>query len=202
MNRKLLATAVLATLAALPLRADNFAVDPGHSEVSFQIRHLVSQVRGRFNEFSGTVQLDPKNLPASSVELHIKAASIDTGVADRDKHLRSADFFDVEKFPEITFKSESIKPAGKDTYNVTGTLTMHGVSKKITLPVTYGGQAKDPWGNTRAGFETETTLNRKDYKIEWNKALDTGGALLGDDVKVAINLETVKKDAPAAAKGK
>jgi polyisoprenoid-binding protein YceI len=200
MNRKLFAAAVLTTLAALPLRADNFAVDPGHSEVSFQIRHMVSQVRGRFNEFSGTVQLDPKNLPASSVEFHIKAASIDTGVADRDKHLRSADFFDVEKFPEITFKSESIKPAGKDSYNVTGTLTMHGVSKKVTLPVTYGGQAKDPWGNTRAGFGIETTLNRKDYGIVWNKALDAGGALLGEDVKVAINLETVKKD--AAAKGK
>jgi len=201
MNRKLFAAAVLTTLAALPLRADTFAVDPNHSEVSFHIRHMVSQVRGRFNEFSGAVQLDPKNLPASSVEFHIKAASIDTGVADRDKHLRSADFFDVEKYPEIAFKSESIQPAGKDAYKVTGTLTMHGVSKKVTLPVTYGGQAKDPWGNTRAGFGIETTLDRKDYGIVWNKALDAGGALLGDDVNVAINLEAVKKDA-AAAKGK
>ncbi|MFL6262467.1 MAG: YceI family protein [Thermoanaerobaculia bacterium] len=202
MNRKLFAAAVLTTLAALPLRADTFAIDPGHSEVSFQIRHLVSQVRGRFNDFSGTVQLDPKNLPGSAVDFRIKAASIDTGNPDRDKHLRTADFFDVEKFPEITFKSESVKATGKDKYNVTGTLTMHGVSKKVTLPVTYGGQAKDPWGNTRAGFETETTLDRKEYKIEWNKALDSGGALLGDDVHVAINLETVKKDAAAAAKGK
>src|SRR4051812_9358168 len=202
MNRKLFAPAVLPTLAALPLRADTFAIDPNHSEVSFQIRHLVSQVRGRFNDFSGTVQLDPKNLPASSVDFHIKATSIDTNVADRDKHLRSADFFDVEKYPEITFKSESIKAAGKDKYDVTGTLTLHGVSKKVTLPVTYGGQAKDPWGNTRAGFETETKLNRKDYKIEWNKALDSGGALLGDEVSIAINLETVKKDAAPAAKGK
>jgi len=202
MNRKLFAAAVLTTLAALPLRADTFAVDPNHSEVSFQIRHLVSQVRGRFNAFSGTVQLDPKNLPTSSVEFHIKATSIDTGVANRDTHLRSADFFDVEKYPEITFKSESIQPAGKDKYNVTGTLTMHGVSKKVTLPVTYGGQIKDPQGNTRAGFETETTLDRKDYGIVWNKALDAGGAMLGDEVKVAINLETVKKDAAAAAKGK
>jgi polyisoprenoid-binding protein YceI len=200
MNRKLFAAAVLTTLAALPLRADTFAIDPGHSEVSFQIRHLVSQVRGRFNDFSGTVQLDPKNLPASSVDFHIKATSIDTNVPDRDKHLRSADFFDVEKYPEITFKSESIKPAGKDKYDVTGTLTMHGVSKKVTLPVTFFGQAKDPWGNTRAGFQTETKLDRKEYGIVWNKALDAGGALLGDDVNIAINLETVKKD--AAAKGK
>lgn len=202
MNRKLFAAAALTALAALPLRADNFAIDPSHSEVSFQIRHLVSQVRGRFNDFSGAVQLDPKNLPASSVDFRIKATSIDTGNADRDKHLRTADFFDVEKFPEITFKSDSIKAAGKDKYNVTGTLTMHGVSKKVTLPVTFLGQAKDPWGNTRAGFELETKLNRKEYGIEWNKALDSGGALLGDDVSVAINLETVKKDAAAAAKGK
>jgi polyisoprenoid-binding protein YceI len=201
MNRKLFAAAVLTTLAALPLRADTFAIDPNHSEVSFQIRHLVSQVRGRFNDFAGTVQLDPKNLPASAVEFHIKATSIDTGVANRDNHLRSADFFDVEKYPEITFKSDSIKPAGKDKYNVMGTLTMHGVSKKVTLPGTYAGQLKDPWGNTRAGFQIETTLDRKDYGIVWNKALDAGGAMLGDDVTIAINLETVKKDA-AAAKGK
>jgi polyisoprenoid-binding protein YceI len=191
MNRKLFAAIVLTALAALPLRAETFTIDPAHSEVGFQIRHLVSQVRGRFNDFSGTIQLDPKNLPSSSVEFQIKAASIDTNQPDRDKHLRSADFFDVEKFPEITFKSKSIKPAGKDTYNVTGTLTMHGVSKEV--PVTLLGQAKDPWGNTRAGFETATTLNRKDYGIVWNKALDNGGALLGDDVKVEINLETVKK---------
>jgi polyisoprenoid-binding protein YceI len=193
MNRKLFAAVFLTALAALPLRADTYSIDPSHSEVTFQIRHIVSQVRGRFNEFSGTVEMDPKNLPSSSVEFQIKAASIDTNAPDRDKHLRSGDFFDVEKYPEITFKSKSIKPAGKDTYNVTGTLTMHGVSKEVTLPVTLLGQAKDPQGNTRAGFEAVTTLNRKDYGITWNKALDNGGALLGDDVKVEINLETVKK---------
>jgi polyisoprenoid-binding protein YceI len=193
MNRKLFAAAVLTTLAALPLRADTFTVDPAHSEVTFQIRHLVTQVRGRFNDFSGTVQMDPKNLPSSSVEFQIKAASIDTNQPDRDKHLRSADFFDVEKYPEITFKSKSIKPAGKDKYDVTGTLTMHGVSKEVTLPVTYLGQASMK-GGARAGFETATTLDRKDYGIVWNRALDTGGALLGDDVKVEINLETMKKD--------
>jgi len=200
MNRKLFAAAALTVLAALPLRADTFAIDPGHSEVGFQVRHLVSQTRGRFNDFSGTVNLDPKNLTSSSVDFTIKAASIDTNVADRDKHLRSADFFDAEKFPEITFKSKSIKAAGKDTYNVTGTLTMHGVSKEVTLPVTYLGQAKDPWGNTRAGFEAATTLNRKDFGIVWNKALDAGGAMLGDDVKININLETVKKDPAKAGK--
>jgi polyisoprenoid-binding protein YceI len=192
MHRKLFTAVVLTALAALPLHADIFTVDPAHSEVTFQIRHLVSQVRGRFNDFSGTIQMDPKNLPASSVEFQIKAASIDTNQSDRDKHLRSADFFDVEKFPEITFKSKSIKPAGKDTYNVTGTLTMHGVSKEVTLPVTYLGQAN--MRGVRAGFAASTTLDRKDYGITWNHALDNGGAILGDEVKVEINLETAKKD--------
>jgi len=201
MNRKLFAAVALIALAALPLRAETFTVDPNHSEVTFQIRHIVSQVRGRFDDFSGAVQLDPKNLPASSVEFAIKAASIDTGVADRDKHLRSADFFDAEKYPEITFKSKSIKPAGKDTYNVTGTLTMHGVSKEVTLPVTYLGQASMK-GSARAGFQTATTLDRKDYGIVWNRALDNGGALLGDDVKVEINLETVQKKEEQPKPGK
>jgi polyisoprenoid-binding protein YceI len=199
MNRKFFAVAALASLAALPLSAETFSIDPAHSEVGFTIRHLVSNVRGRFNEFSGKVSLDPKNLAASSVDFHIKATSIDTSVPDRDKHLRSADFFDVEKFPEISFKSESIKATGKDKYDVTGTLTIHGVGKKVTLPVSYLGQVKDPWGGTRAGFETLTTLNRKDYGIVWNKALDNGGVMLGEDVKVDINLET-KADTPAAEK--
>ena len=199
MNRKLFAAAALATLAALPLRAETYSIDPGHSEVGFSVRHMVTNVRGRFNDFSGTVNMDPKNLPKSSVEFHIKTTSIDTAVPDRDKHLRSADFFDAEKYPEITFKSESIAPAGKDKYNVTGTLTMHGVSKKVTLPVSFLGQAKDPWGGTRAGFETATTLNRKDYGISWNKALDSGGVLLGEDVKVEINIEA-KAETPATEK--
>jgi polyisoprenoid-binding protein YceI len=199
MNRKLFAVAVLATLAALPLRAETYSIDPAHSQVGFTIRHLVSNVRGRFDDFGGKVNMDPKNLAGSSVEFHIKATSVDTSVPDRDKHLRSADFFDVEKFPEISFKSESVKTTGKDKYDVTGTLTIHGVSKKVTLPVSYLGSAKDPWGGTRAGFETSTTLNRKDFGIVWNKALDNGGVMLGDDVKADISLET-KVDAPAAEK--
>lgn len=199
MNRKFFAVAALATLATLPLAAETYSVDPGHSEVGFTVRHLVTNVRGRFNDFSGKVNMDPKNLTAASVEFHIKTTSIDTAVPDRDKHLRTADFFDVEKFPEISFKSDSVKSTGKDKFDVTGTLTMHGVSKKVTLPVSFLGQAKDPWGGTRAGFETSTTINRKDYGIVWNKAVDNGGVLLGDDVKVDINIEA-KVDAPAAEK--
>jgi len=195
-SKKLFAAAALATLAALPLRAESYKIDPSHSEVGFTIRHMVSNVRGRFNDFAGTVDMDPKAPQKGSVEFTIKATSIDTGNADRDKHLRTADFFDVEKYPEITFKSTKVKATGKDTYAVTGNLSMRGVTKEITLPVTFLGSARDPWGNEKAGFATETTLNRKDFGMNWNAALDNGGVILGDDVKIAINLETAKaKDA-------
>jgi len=193
-------TVLTAGAAAPALAVDTYTVDPAHSEVSFQIRHLVTQVRGKFDDYKGTVQLDPAKMDSSSVEFNIKAASIDTGVAGRDKDLRSPDFFDVVKYPEITFKSKSIKATGKDQYAVTGTFSLHGVSKEITLPVTFNGIAKDPWGGQRAGFSIETILNRKDYGMVWNKALDNGGALLGDDVKIAISLETVKAKEPAKGK--
>jgi polyisoprenoid-binding protein YceI len=194
----LLATAVL---AAAPLRAaDTYAIDKNHSDVSFQIRHFVSKVRGRFADFEGAVQIDPSKPEASSVAFTIKAASIDTNQPKRDDDLRSENFFDVAKFPEITFQSTRIAPAGKDKYTVAGTLTMHGVSKEVTLPVSFLGFIKDPRGNERAGFELAMTLNRLDYGIRWNRALEGGGALLGDDVEVSINLETLKKapEAPAA----
>jgi polyisoprenoid-binding protein YceI len=200
MRQKLFSLMALAAFAAgfsaVPaLAADSYTIDAGHSEVSFQIRHLVSQVRGRFNDFSGTIALDTGKPESSSVEFKIKAASVDTALADRDKHLRSADFFDVEKHPEITFKSTAIKASGKDTYAVTGNLTIRGVTKQVTLPVSFLGTARDPWGNDKAGFETATTLNRKDYGIVWNAALDAGGFILGDDVKVSINLEAQKAKA-------
>jgi len=189
-----LATAtVAAATAAQPVRADVYTIDKGHSEVSFQVRHLVTQVRGRFNDYQGTISLDPANMEKSTVDFSIKADSIDTDLADRDKHLRSPDFFDTAKFPEITFKSKGIKKSGNDTYAVLGTLTMRGVSKDVTLPVIFLGTAKDPWGNERAGFSTDLTLNRKDYGINWNATLDNGGVMLSDDVKISINLETLKK---------
>ncbi|HBL25868.1 MAG TPA: hypothetical protein DD490_03430 [Acidobacteria bacterium] len=189
MNRKLFAALALSALAALPAHAETYTIDNGHSDVSFQVRHLVTQVRGKFNEYQGTIDLDSAKMENSKVEFRIKATSIDTGLADRDNHLRAEDFFHVEKFPEITFKSESIKATGKDTYDVTGKLTMRGVTKTVTLPVSFLGKVKDPWGNNKAGFATETTINRKDYGIVWNAALDSGGVVLGDDVKISINLE-------------
>jgi polyisoprenoid-binding protein YceI len=192
----------LVTIAALPLFADTYTIDKDHSEATFQVRHLVSRVSGKFDDFNGSINLDPKNPAASSVEFKIKAASINTGVADRDQHLRTADFFDAAKYPEITFKSTSIKPSGKkDVYNVTGNLTMRGVTKQVTVPVAFLGFARDPWGNDKAGFSLTTTVNRKDYGINWNKALDNGGVLLGDDVDISINLEAQKVKPAAAAPG-
>jgi len=186
--------ALIALFAVTPLFAETFTVDPAHSDASFRVKHLMSNVKGAFGDIAGTIEVNRENPAASSVDFTINAASIDTANDNRDKHLRSADFFDVEKFPQITFKSTKIAPSGsKDVYNVTGNLTMHGVTRQVVLPVTFLGFAKDPWGNDRAGFEIETTLNRKDFGLNWNKALDQGGFLLGEDVKVSIALEAVKK---------
>jgi polyisoprenoid-binding protein YceI len=192
----LLAAAIAASAS---LSAETYVIDKNHSDASFQIRHFASKVRGRFADFEGTIQADPAKPEASSVVFTIKTASIDTSQPDRDKHLRSADFFDAEKFPEITFKSTRFTPAGKDKYDVTGTLTMHGVSKEITLPVTFLGSMKGPKGGEIASFELQTKLNRKDFGITWNRALDGGGFMLSDDVDVQIALET-KKQGPEAAK--
>lgn len=195
MKRMLSVLASLALTVSSALAADVYTVDSDHSEASFQIRHLMSKVRGRFTDFSGTIEADSKNPEASSVQFKIKPASINTDNQDRDKHLRTADFFEVEKYPEIVFKSSRIASKGQDRYDVTGALTMHGVTKEVTLPVSFLGFAKDPWGSERAGFEASVTLNRKDFGIVWNKALDTGGFILGDEVYVAINLEAKKQAA-------
>ena len=175
-------------------RDGDVVIDKAHSAATFKIKHMMANVTGRFAEFSGTVNADRETPANSSVEFTIQAASITTNTPDRDKHLRSSDFFDVEKYPTITFKSVKVVPTKtKDTFHVTGDLTMHGVTKRITLPVVFNGIAKDPKGNERAGFELNTTLDRKEYGITWNKVLDPGGYLLSDDVTIDINLETVKK---------
>ena len=189
---------LVVALAATSLMAaePGYVVDKVHSQVTFTVRHLVSHVSGKFDDFSGVINGDLTKPAAASVEFTIKTASINTGVADRDKHLRSADFFDAEKHPEITFKSTSIKPtAKKNVFDVTGNLTMRGVTKTVTFPVEFVGRATDPWGNDRAGFSATTTLNRKDYGINWNKALDNGGYLLSDDVDIKIDLEAAKSKA-------
>ncbi len=199
----LLATASRPALAAVPASVTGtWNVDKVHSEVSFQIRHLVSKVRGRFGDFSGTVIVDAARPEASSVQFTVNVASIDTANADRDKDLRSPRFFDAEKYPEIRFVSTKVVSLSDTKYSVTGNLTMHGVTKEITLPVTFGGALKSPFGDERAGFETEISLNRKDYGIDWNKALDQGGLMLGDDVAVTVGLETVKAKPAGAAPAK
>lgn len=176
-----------------------YAVDKTHSDVSFQVRHLVTKVRGRFADFDAEIRVVPANPQDSSVRFTIRAASIDTDLPDRDQHLRSADFFDAEKYPEITFVSSRIQPIGEDRYGVTGLLTLHGVTRELTLPVTFLGFAVDPWGNDKAGFETEVVLNRKDFGMIWNAALDNGGVVLGDKVTVSIALEVVRARDTAAA---
>jgi polyisoprenoid-binding protein YceI len=186
-------------LAATPLfAAETYTVDKVHSNAQFTIRHLMSKVTGRFTEVEGAIQVDRARPEASAVEFRIKTASIDTANKQRDDHLRSPDFFDAANNPDISFKSTKMKATAKDSYQVTGTLTIRGVSKEITVPVTVLGEMKDPWGNERAGFEVQTTLNRKDYNILWNKTLDAGGYVLGDDVVVNLTLEAVKKKEEAA----
>jgi polyisoprenoid-binding protein YceI len=199
---------VLTVFAALPLLAqtpatETFAVDKNHSMAMFKVRHMMANVIGQFRDFTADVNIDRANPAQSSVDFTIQATSIDTGNPNRDNHLRSPDFFDVAKFPTITFKSTAVTAKSKNDFAVTGDLTMHGVTKRVTLPVTFLGFAKTAKGE-KAGFEIETTLNRKDYEVLWNKNLDEGGLLLGDDVKVTINLEMDKKVAtpavPAATK--
>jgi polyisoprenoid-binding protein YceI len=165
------------------------AIDRSHSEVGFQVRHLLSKVRGRFNEFDGTIEFDEANPANSSVDVTIHARSIDTGEPDRDKHLRSADFFDVDTYPTLTFKSTSVTPRGNNSYDVAGDLTIHGVTRQLTLPASYLGAAQDPWGNTKLVFEAELTLSRKDFGLAWNAALETGGFLVGDEVKVSLAIQ-------------
>jgi len=194
--KSLVIAALLLGAASLASAADVYNIDSRHSEAAFKIRHWMSKVSGKFADMSGVVNIDKANPSASSVDITIKAASVNTGQAGRDEHLRKPDFFDVEKYPDITFKSTKIAAAGKkDVYNVTGDFTMHGVTKQITVPVEVLGFQGD-----RVGFGFSTTLNRKDYGIVWNRTMDSN-VMLGDDVDIDISIEAVKPKpvAPAAA---
>ena len=190
-NRIILGSLLFAFQTAL--QAAEFSIDPAHSSVGFNVRHIVSHVKGQFNEFSGAFTYDPKAPEKSSVEAVIQTKSINTNMDKRDGHLRSPDFFDVAKYPTMTFKSASVKSAGPGKLDVAGTLTLHGVSKPVVLSVQGGDMAKDPWGGTRTGFSATTTINRKDFGMTWNQTLDNGGLLVGDDVKIDIEVEAVAK---------
>jgi polyisoprenoid-binding protein YceI len=168
--------------------------DPVHSSAEFAVRHMmVSTVKGTFKSLAGAIVYDEARPEDSQVEAQIDAASIDTGVADRDTHLRSADFFDVEKFPKLTFRSTSIEADGPHSGKMHGELTIHGVTNRVSLDVSYLGEVTDPWGNRRRGYTAETTLNRKDFGMTWNMVLDAGGVLVGDKIKVTLNIEAIEK---------
>jgi len=185
---------VLALGFGTTMAQGTYTIDTIHSNVGFRVRHLVSKTGGEFTKFDGTIVADFQKLDQSSVEFSIDAASIDTRNEKRNGHLRSEDFFDVEKYPKITFKSTKITKVDSDTYAVAGALSMHGVTNEITLMVDFLGEMT-AMGKTRAGYELATTINRKDYGVSWNRALDAGGFVLGDEVEIYIALELIKQDA-------
>jgi polyisoprenoid-binding protein YceI len=171
-----------------------WVIDPSHSQVTFAVKHMmISTVRGHFKSVTGTLEINEQNLIHSWVEAQVEVAGIDTRDPGRDQHLRSAEFFDAEKFPLLTFKSAKMESLGNNNYNVIGDLTVHGVTKQVTFKAEYGGSGKDPWGNQRAGLNGHTRINRKDFGLNWNQALEAGGVLVGDEVTVSIELEAVKQ---------
>lgn len=190
----IIAIAFALTLPAMAAAA-NWSIDPEHSSVGFKIRHLmVSNVKGTFDKYTGSVYLDEKDITRSKVDVSIETASINTKVEKRDEHLRSADFFDVAKYPAMTFKSKKVAKAGKDKLKVTGDLTLHGITREVVLNVDGPTkEIKDPWGNLRRGASATATINRKDFGLTWNKALETGGVVVGDEVNIIIEIEMIKK---------
>ncbi len=182
-----------AKVTYLPIPGGDYKIDPAHSIIGFAIRHLeINWVEGRFKDFTGTIHYDEKDVTKSSVEFTAKVESIDTGVAPRDKHLRTADFFEVEKYPEMTFKSTRVERKGKDQYVLQGDLTLKGVTKQVQLPFTITGAIKDGRGTTRFGINAQTKINRRDFGITWGKPLENGGLDVGNEVMIELHLEALK----------
>ncbi len=172
---------------------ETFKFDPQHSSINFTARHLmVAKVHGNFPAWSGTISFDPENPAGSSTEVSIDAASIDTKEGDRDKHLRSPDFLDVENHPHIKFKSTKVEKKGDGEYVLSGDLTIRGTTKPVKLNVEYLGRVKDPWGGERMGFSATTSINRKDWGLNWNVALEAGGLLVSEKVDISIEVEAIK----------
>jgi polyisoprenoid-binding protein YceI len=190
-SRRIGTSFVLLLLIAPPSGATTFKIDPEHTTVLFNVRHMFTTVTGRFEKFQGKIVYDENEPTKTHVEGTIEAATINTNVAKRDADLRSAHFFDVAKYPKITFKTTGITDVDqeKKRAKMSGVLAMHGVEKPIMLDVQFLGRGKDPWGNERAGFHAATTINRKDWGLNWNEVLETGGFLVGDDVTIEINAE-------------
>jgi len=172
----------------------NWSVDVAHSAIEFGVKHMmISNVRGSFHNFQATVVADVTDLTTAEIEFTVDVASIDTRDAQRDGHLKSGDFFDVENFPNITFKSTQITRKGDDEYAMTGDMSMHGVTVPVTFDVTFEGEGKDPWGNEKSGFSAKTSVNRKDFGLNWNSVLETGGVLVGEQVKINVEIEALKQ---------
>jgi len=186
-----MSTTTTTATATVPAGLRTYHIDKTHSEVTFRVRHLLTRVRGRFTDFDGAITFNADAPEQSSVRFTAKTASIDTAEPNRDKHLRSADFFDADVHPDLSFVSRRIVKRSDDTFDVEGDLSIHGVSRPVVLPVTLLGTAKDPWGNERLALEAETTINRKDYGLNWNAALETGGFLVGDDVQIGVQVQAV-----------
>lgn len=167
-------------------------IDTSHSNVGFTVRHMMlMKVHGRFGSWNGTIQLDDQDVTKSSVEVSIDVASIDTNEEKRDGHLRSPDFFDAEKFPKITFKSKRVAKGSGEKLDVVGDLSIHGVTKEVTLQAEIAGRGKDPWGNERVAFEGHTSINRKDFGLGWNQTLETGGVLVSEKVDITLELQAI-----------
>jgi polyisoprenoid-binding protein YceI len=172
-----------------------WAVDATHSSVDFSVRHMMfTNVKGTFNNFNATVEANPADLTTANIEFTVETASVDTHNKDRDGHLVSADFFDVENYPTMTFRATSIEKTDEAEYNVTGDLTLRGVTKPETFAVTFDGQGKDPWGNEKVGFSAEGSINRSDYGLVWNAALETGGVLVAEKVKINLQIQAAKAE--------
>jgi len=184
-----------AVQSAVPT-ATTWAIDPAHSNVEFSVRHLmITTVKGRFTDVEGSVVLDEADPAAATVDIKVNVASIDTREPQRDAHLRSADFFDAEKYPTLHFKSTAIRDVTADGFKVIGDLTIHGVTRQVTLDVVHEGRARDPWGGERAGYAATTKIKRSDFGLTWNQLLETGGLAVSDDVKISLDIELVKKAA-------
>jgi polyisoprenoid-binding protein YceI len=176
-----------------PTAVTAWTIDTAHSHIEFAVRHMmISTVKGRFTDVTGTIQAADDDPTTALVDIAIAAASIDTRDPKRDAHLRSADFFDAETYPAITFKSTRVEDVDDDGFRLVGNLTIHGVTREVVLDVTSEGRGKDPWGGERAGYSAKTKINRSDYGLRWNQALETGGVLVGDEVKINIDLELIK----------
>jgi polyisoprenoid-binding protein YceI len=185
----------MSTQATPQTTTSTWKIDPVHSGAEFKVKHMmISNVKGQFTAVTGVATLDETDVTKSRIEATIDAASINTRDVQRDAHLKSADFFDVEKFPTLTFKSKRVARAGAEELAVTGDLTIHGVTREVTFDVEGPTlPAKDPWGNTRVGISATTKISRKDYGLTWNAGLETGGFLVGDDVTVTLDVEFVKE---------